>query len=734
MKRLNKLYLLVAVSLFSACADLDINSDFTVDRPEDIAVNEFINGYDVLKNYIDRTATPNFKLGMGVSISDFAKKETTFSLAVSNFDEVSATATDITHGTVVADDGSMSFFSAVNLFGTTIDAGLTAFGPALCWHANQNATYLNELIAPIILPEETSSGTTIFFDFESSNIGDEFQMTGNGFAKIVEDPSGQSGKVLHVGGPANQSYPILNITLPVGRKLGEYKTLIMDFNGSGTSGLYGQGMMLAINDMALVKYGSPFSFGCPDGNWGRGSIILDLSKLNLSDTQQELTNFQLKIGSGTGSGNYYIDNIKMTWEAGSSPIGSMAIANFESNSIGDTYEMSNGGSATVVTDPAESTKKALNVISNQSHPKFSVALPVGVKLGDCTQITLKFYGTGSTGRYGQGMRLGINDSGLFNFKSPSDQGCVDNKWGALILDLKTITLDETQKNLKEFTIAVGSATGAGNYFIDDVSIYWEKNNIIEKTPEEKKEIISEALESWIAAFMKVNDGTIKTWDVIREPMSDDDNYMLRSAETEQTVSETDFYWSDYLGENYARTVVAYARQQFVENGGIESDLKLFINESGLNKTDSRKCERLIEMIKQWEEDNTTVIDGIGIKLNLIFSFDPVVQEQNDKTLNNVLQKLADTGKLIRISELSVQAADNNDNVINSVNLTAVQQQTISLYYEYIVRKYFEIIPAVQCYGITHATPIDKTDTIGLWDGKYNRKYTYVGFADGFLKK
>lgn len=725
MKHIYKLYCLAAISLFGACADLDKGSDFLPERPEDVAVNGFINGYDVLKTYVDRNAVPGFKLGMSVSADDFAKKGTNYGLAVINFDEVSAT--NINHAAVASNDGIMDFSNAIGYFGTATDGGITAFGPALCWHANQNAIYLNKLIAPEIIPIETTSGTTVIADFESDNIGDSYPMSGNGFANVVADPEGKSGNVLEIGGPSNQSHPIFDITLPEGRKLGDYKMLLMDFNGKGSSGLYGTGMKLAINDMALVSYGSPASFQCPDGSWGRGAIALDMTLLNLSPAQMELTSFKLTVGSGTGSGHYYIDNIKMTWESGGLPTGAETF-DFESNALGETYEMSSGGSATVVADPVGGSNKVLNVISNQSHPKFPVVLPAGVTLGDCTKITLQFYGTGSTGRYGQGMRLGINDSSLFGFKSPAENGCEDNKWGSITMDLTTIDLDESYKKLKEFTIAVGSATGSGNYYIDDVALHWERQSIIEKTPEEKEEILSEALESYIAGMMRANEGYATAWNVINEPMSDDDNFMLRSAETEPNTTGN-FYWPDYLGDNYARTVIAYARQHYTENNGTDG-LKLFINETGLDKKNSRKCERLIEMISQWESDGTTLIDGIGINLNLTYSVDPVQQAESDNTLRDVLQKLAATGKLIRISELTVQMVDGNGAAISTNNLTLEQQQAISLYYENLIRMYFELIPAAQCYGITLGAAVDSSSSVGLWDSKYNRKYTYVGFADG----
>jgi len=48
---------------------------------------EYLNEYDTLKSYIDRTANPNFKLGAGVSITDFNTSSVMSRLIQSNFDE-----------------------------------------------------------------------------------------------------------------------------------------------------------------------------------------------------------------------------------------------------------------------------------------------------------------------------------------------------------------------------------------------------------------------------------------------------------------------------------------------------------------------------------------------------------------------------------------------------------------------------------------------------------------------
>ena len=60
------------------------------------------------------------------------------------------------------------------------------------------------------------------------------------------------------------------------------------------------------------------------------------------------------------------------------------------------------------------------------------------------------------------------------------------------------------------------------------------------------------------------------------------------------------------------------------------------------------------------------------------------------------------------------------------------------FYTFIIRKYFEIIPVKQQYGITQWCATDSPadsgwrggEPVGLWDLNYNRKPAYEGFVNG----
>ena len=252
--------------------------------------------------------------------------------------------------------------------------------------------------------------------------------------------------------------------------------------------------------------------------------------------------------------------------------------------------------------------------------------------------------------------------------------------------------------------------------------------------------------------MQACEGYVTSWDVVNEALSGDDKdgdgwYDLQSA-TRNTVSENDkannFYWQDYLGDlDYVRTAVGLARKRFAENGG-QGELKLFINDYNLESDwdDNKKLKSLIHWIQEWESDGVTKIDGIGSQMHVSCYADANIQKSKEEHVVKMLQLMKESGKLCKISELDMGFVDANGNSVKTEDLTEEQHKKMAAFYSFIVRKYFEIIPANQRYGITQwcitDAPSDSGwrggEPVGLWDSNYNRKHTYGGFADGLQGK
>ena len=159
MKYYRILFLAAAATALASCA-MDELKDYEVEKPQSIAQYEYLNDYDVLKNYVDRTASPDFKLGAALAASDFMAGGQVYALAVSNFDEMTA-GNDMKYASVVADDGSMSFDNVRNFVNAAADAGMTVYGHTLAWHSQQNNKYLNSLIADKEIEIEEGATDTV---------------------------------------------------------------------------------------------------------------------------------------------------------------------------------------------------------------------------------------------------------------------------------------------------------------------------------------------------------------------------------------------------------------------------------------------------------------------------------------------------------------------------------------------------------------------------------------------
>ena len=258
------------------------------------------------------------------------------------------------------------------------------------------------------------------------------------------------------------------------------------------------------------------------------------------------------------------------------------------------------------------------------------------------------------------------------------------------------------------------------------------------TPEMKADTLKWAMNNWIKGMMNACDGKVQAWDVVNEPMSDAAPNELKTAGRDGDP-KTNFYWQDYMGKDYARVAIKLAR----EAAG-STPLKLFINDYNLEAAynDNAKCKGLIEMIKYWESDGVTKIDGIGSQMHVTYSMNPATQARNQEAYVNHLKLLAATGKLIRLSELDMGIADAEGNTIHTADVTPEQHQAMANYYKFIVEQYLKIIPPAQQYGITNWGVTDSPknsgwradEPIGLWDANYNRKPAYKGFADGLAGK
>ncbi len=251
-------------------------------------------------------------------------------------------------------------------------------------------------------------------------------------------------------------------------------------------------------------------------------------------------------------------------------------------------------------------------------------------------------------------------------------------------------------------------------------------NVIEKTPEEKKEIITNALETFIAGMLSVTKDYVKAWDVVNEPMSDwPDQYALKTGVGKAEMAADEFYWQDYMGKDYAVKAIEFARKH-----GNPNDI-LFINDYGL-EGGGDKCKGLIAYV-EYVESKGAKVDGIGTQMHIDIN-------TNKENIVKMFQLLAATGKLIKVSELDIGMGSG----VKTPQATAEMHARQAEMYQFVVEKYFEIIPKAQQYGITIWSPLDSPDNensfwrrgepIGIWTENFVRKPAYKAVSEALEKQ
>jgi endo-1,4-beta-xylanase len=109
---------------------------------------------------------------------------------------------------------------------------------------------------------------------------------------------------------------------------------------------------------------------------------------------------------------------------------------------------------------------------------------------------------------------------------------------------------------------------------------------------------------------------------------------------------------------------------------------------------------------------------------------------------DMFKLMAATGKLVRISELDMGIVDANGKTVLTADATDAQLKGQAAFYQFIVKAFFDNVPAAQRYGIAQWAQTDSPSTsswranqpIGLWNAGYSRKRAYAGFANGLAGK
>ncbi len=160
MKYTKWLVAMAGAAMLTSCVDDFDTNGYVVNKPGNSADYEYLNDYEPLKNYVDRTAHPNFKVSGALTASEFNNKGNVYTLARANFDEVVA-GNAMKMSSVVSDKGEFNFGTVSDFVSAAEAGGLTVYGHTLAWHSQQPVKWLSKLIADKPKPVDPSGPTEI---------------------------------------------------------------------------------------------------------------------------------------------------------------------------------------------------------------------------------------------------------------------------------------------------------------------------------------------------------------------------------------------------------------------------------------------------------------------------------------------------------------------------------------------------------------------------------------------
>ena len=143
---------LLTAGLFSPAV---AQEKFELGKPND-ANYRYLDEYKALKEYIDKTKNPNFKLGAGTTVNDYLNNNTFKNLINKNFSETVA-GNAMKMSSCVDGNGNMNFETVKKYVKSATEAGLSVYGHTLAWHSQQPKAWLLSLIGD--KPDPTSEET-----------------------------------------------------------------------------------------------------------------------------------------------------------------------------------------------------------------------------------------------------------------------------------------------------------------------------------------------------------------------------------------------------------------------------------------------------------------------------------------------------------------------------------------------------------------------------------------------
>lgn len=166
---------------------------------------------------------------------------------------------------------------------------------------------------------------------------------------------------------------------------------------------------------------------------------------------------------------------------------------FEAYNIGKTFEMNNaeGGTAEVAANPSGGGKVLfLQNSAWNTVPAFHFKLPEGKTLGDCTSVSFSIYiPSTNSDYYANYKERHVYLNGRLVYEDVKDDVAADHpklgekdSWAVQTISISQFDLTEAERQLTEFTIAMGINDQQIHYYMDNVTVRYPFNTAEPELP------------------------------------------------------------------------------------------------------------------------------------------------------------------------------------------------------------------------------------------------------------
>lgn len=256
-------------------------------------------------------------------------------------------------------------------------------------------------------------------------------------------------------------------------------------------------------------------------------------------------------------------------------------------------------------------------------------------------------------------------------------------------------------NLVDFALANGMSVHGHNLVFSEANPQWMQSAAVSQ----RQKIMTDHIKTEVSHYK----GRINEWDVVDEPLNDNNDNNGDSSDLRQNI------WYQAMGENYIDTAFNAAH-------AANPNAKLYLNEYGL-EADGSRWDEFLALVQRLQSRNVP-INGVGFQAHVYEPGDEI----DEATLAKHMQTLANMGLLTRISEMDAYGDNPQHQAQQYSNALQACLESSNC-------TSFNIWGITDRYGSTteyHAYPLQLGNDLP-WDSNLQPKLTYQSLQNTLKK-